>query len=62
MKGKATGRQAGRVYIVAPLSFLGLELWQGICGQGSELCGHGLHAQRALLPRGKEGAVEQTHG
>lgn len=55
-------RQEGRVYTVAPLSLLRLELWQGICGQGSELCGHGLHAQWTLLPRGQEGAVEQIHG
>lgn len=60
MKEEATGRKAG-IYM-APLCLLGLELWQGICGQGSELCGHGLCAQRAPLPRVKEGAVERTHG
>lgn len=46
------------MYTMALLSLLGLELWQGICGQGSDLCGHGLRAQWALLTRGKEGAVE----
>lgn len=55
-------RQEGRVQTVALLSLLGLELWLGICGQGSGLCGHGLCVQWALLTRVKEGAAARIHG